>query len=58
MPCLVRETSDAVDLESERLYPHLTAGFEVRHRHAAIGAEAQRSALGAHQLEAQVSAVF
>jgi hypothetical protein len=54
---LVRETSDAVDLQSERLVvPHATAGFEVRYWHVAIGAEAQLSALTSYQ--AQVSAVF
>jgi len=54
---LVRETSDAVDLESEALVvPHATAGFEVRYWHVALGAEAQFSALTSYQ--AQVSAVF
>jgi hypothetical protein len=54
---LARETSKAVDLETERLVvPHLAAGFEVRYWHVAIGAEAQVSALTSYQ--AQVSAVF
>ena len=54
---LVRETSKAVDLQSERLVvPHLTVGFEARYWHVAIGAEAQLSALTS--LQAQVSAVF
>jgi hypothetical protein len=53
----VRETSAAVDLKNEFLVvPHLTAGFEVRLWHVAIGAEAQRSALTS--VQAQVSAVF
>jgi hypothetical protein len=54
---VVRETSDAVDLKSEALVvPRLTAGFEVRYWHVAIGAEAQLSALTSYQ--ATVSAVF
>jgi hypothetical protein len=54
---LARETSDAVDLKTERLVvPHLTGGLEVRYWHVALGAEAQVSALTSFQ--AQVSAVF
>lgn len=54
---LVRETSDAVALKTERIVvPHATAGFEVRYWHVAVGAEAQISALTSYQ--AQVSAVF
>lgn len=54
---LARETSNAVDLKTERLLaPHATAGLEVRYWHVAIGAEAQISALTSFQ--AQVSAVF
>jgi hypothetical protein len=54
---LVRETSDAVDLDSEALFvPHATVGFEVRWWHLAVGAEAQVSALTSYQ--ARVSAVF
>jgi hypothetical protein len=54
---LARETSRALDLKSEALVvPHLTAGFEVRYWHVAIGAEAQVSALTSYQ--AQLSAVF
>jgi hypothetical protein len=54
---LARETSAAVDLRNElQVVPHLTAGFEVRYWHVAIGAEAQVSALTS--LQAQVSAVF
>lgn len=53
----VRETSDAVDLQSEAIFvPRATAGFEVRYWHVAVGAEAQLSALTSYQ--AQVSAVF
>jgi hypothetical protein len=54
---LARETTDAVDLKSEHLVvPHLTAGFELRYWHLAIGAEAQLAAINSFQ--AQVSAVF
>jgi hypothetical protein len=54
---LVRETSDAVDLRTERVVvPRVTGGLEVRFWHLAIGAEAQVSALTSYQ--AQVSAVF
>lgn len=54
---LARENTDAVDLRSERLVvPHLTAGFELRYWHVAIGAEAQLAAINSFQ--AQVSAVF
>lgn len=54
---LVRETSDAVDLDDEAvLVPHATAGFQVRSWHVAVGAEAQLSAVNSYH--AQVSAVF
>jgi hypothetical protein len=54
---LARETSDAVDLQTETLLvPHVTAGVEIRYWHVAVGVEAQRSALTV--LQAQVSAVF
>ena len=54
---LARETSSAVDLETERLVvPHASAGLEVRWWHLAVGAEAQVSALTT--VQAQVSAVF
>jgi hypothetical protein len=54
---LVRETSDAVDLQSEALVvPRLTVGFEARYWHVAIGAEAHLSELNSYQ--AQVSVAF
>jgi hypothetical protein len=54
---LARETSKAVDLKTETLFvPHLTAGFEARYWHVAVGAEAQVAALTSYQ--ARVSAVF
>ena len=54
---LVRETSDAVALQSEGLLvPHATVGFEARTWHVAIGAEAQFSAVTSYQV--QVAAVF
>jgi hypothetical protein len=54
---LARETSDAVDLRDEAVVvPHLTAGFEVRYWHVAVGAEGQLSAL--NTVQAHVSAMF
>ncbi len=56
---LVRETSKAVDLKSERLLvPHATAGFEARYWHVAIGAEAQMSVRAPTSYQVQVSAAF
>jgi hypothetical protein len=54
---IARETTNAVDLKTERLVvPHLAGGVEVRWWHLAFGAEAQVSALTT--VQAQVSAVF
>lgn len=54
---LVRETSDAVELQSEGvLVPHATVGVEARAWHVAIGAEAQFSEVAS--IQAVVSAVF
>ena len=54
---IARETSDAVDLQTEYLVvPHFLAGIQVRYWHAALGIEAQVSAVTSYQ--AQVSAVF
>ena len=54
---LARETSDAVELESEaQVVPHLVSGLEVRFWHVAVGAEAQLAALTSFQV--QLSAVF
>jgi hypothetical protein len=54
---LVRETSDAVELDTEAVSaPHLTGGVEVRYWHVALGAEAQLAAVPS--VQAQVSAVF
>lgn len=54
---LARETSDAVDLETEApVVPHATAGIEVRWWRLAVGAEAQVGALASYQ--ARVLAVF
>lgn len=54
---LVRETSEAVELESEAIFvPRLTAGAEVRWWHLGIGAEIHVAALTSYQV--QVAAVF
>ena len=54
---LARETSDAVELETEAVVvPHATAGLELRYWHVAIGGEAQLSEVNSYQV--RVSAVF
>jgi hypothetical protein len=54
---LARETSDAVDLQSEDVFvPRVTGGFEVRYWHVALGAEAHVSALTSYQV--QLTALF
>jgi hypothetical protein len=54
---LVRETSDAVNLESEaQLVPHALGGLEVRFWHVALGTEVHLAALTSVQV--QLSAVF
>ena len=54
---LARETSDAVDLESEtHVVPHALAGVELRLWHLALGAEASQAELGSFQV--QLAAVF
>lgn len=54
---LARETSDAVNLRTERVVvPHATVGVEARTWHVAIGAEAQLATVSSYQV--QVSAVF
>ena len=52
-----RETSDAVDLESEtHVVPHALAGMELRLWRLALGAEASQAELGSFQV--QIAAVF
>jgi len=54
---LVRETTDAVELQSEAVVvPRVTGGFEVRFWHVALGTEAHLSALTSFQV--QLAAVF
>lgn len=54
---LARETSDAVDLDTEvPVVPHAFAGVELRYWHVAFGFEGQIGALPSAQM--QVSAVF